>query len=175
MKKERTKKLSLPVLLLLLILIASLASSLYWGSRKEGYHVDEMYMYGTANSEYLPFMHLGCQEYSVKDWMRDYGAGDNIAQLFRNLAKDFRILKGNNWDIKGSVIYSDYLRAQACSNDMYSTGWMTGQDYTYYLSPAPENRFNFISVLYNFRGDNHPPLYALLLHFVCSFFIRKHL
>ncbi len=170
MKKERTKKLSLPVLLLLLILIASLASSLYWGSRKEGYHVDEMYMYGTANSEYLPFMHLGEHDYTVRDWMYEYGAGGNIIDLAGNLAKDVGLLSDNGWKLKESEIYRRYQEARAASNDMYSTTWMSGQDYRDYLSAGPEGRFNYFSVLYNFRGDNHPPLYALLLHTVCSFF-----
>lgn len=131
--------------------------------------MDEMYMYGTANSEYLPFMHLGEQEYSVKDWMKEYGAGENLIDLFRNLSKDISILKANGWDIKGSEIYTAYARARECSNDMYTTTWMSGQAYKDYIAVSDTNRFNYISVLYNFRGDNHPPLYALLLHTVCSF------
>ncbi|ERJ01160.1 hypothetical protein HMPREF0262_00060 [Clostridium sp. ATCC 29733] len=27
----------------------------YWGTQKEGYHVDEIYTYGLSNSYYLPF------------------------------------------------------------------------------------------------------------------------
>ncbi|MCR5249365.1 MAG: glycosyltransferase family 39 protein [Lachnospiraceae bacterium] len=157
-------------ILLFLILAASLAALFYWGTQKEGYHVDEMYMYGTANSEYLPFMHLGEQEYSVKDWMHEYGAGSSLPELFSNLKKDIGILKDSNWKIKESKIYKDYRRAQACSNEMYTTTWMDGQAYRDYLCATTESRFNYVSVLYNFRGDNHPPLYALLLHTVCSFF-----
>ena len=126
-------------------------------------------MYGTANSEYLPFMHMGEQEYSVKDWMKEYGAGESIIDLFRNLSKDISILKANGWDIKGSEIYAAYSKARECSNDIYTTTWMSGQAYKDYIAVSDTNRFNYISVLYNFRGDNHPPLYALLLHTVCSF------
>ena len=156
-------------IILAIILLCCFAVFVYWGFQKEGYHVDEMYMYGTANSEYLPFMHLGEQEYSVKDWMKEYGAGENLIDLFRNLSKDFSILKANGWDIKGSEIYTAYARARECSNDMYTTTWMSGQVYKDYIAVSDTNRFNYISVLYNFRGDNHPPLYALLLHTVCSF------
>ncbi len=157
-------------IILIIIMVACFALFLYWGFRKEGYHVDEMYMYGTANSEYLPFMHMGEQEYSVKDWMKEYGAGENLIDLFRNLSKDISILKANGWDIKGSEIYAAYSRARECSNDIYSTTWMSGQAYKDYIAVSDTNRFNYISVLYNFRGDNHPPLYALLLHTICSVF-----
>ena len=126
-------------------------------------------MYGTANSEYLPFMHMGEQEYSVKDWMKEYGAGESIIDLFRNLSKDISILKANGWDIKGSEIYAAYSKAREWCNDIYTTTWMSGQAYKDYIAVSDTNRFNYISVLYNFRGDNHPPLYALLLHTVCSF------
>ena len=127
-------------------------------------------MYGTANSEYLPFMHLGKHDYTVKDWMYEYGAGGNIVDLAGNLAKDVGILSDNGWKLKESEIYRRYQDARTASNDMYSTTWMSGQDYRDYLSAGPEGRFNYFSVLYNFRGDNHSPLYALLLHTVCSFF-----
>ena len=157
-------------IILIIIMVACFALFLYWGFRKEGYHVDEMYMYGTANSEYLPFMHMGEQEYSVKDWMKEYGAGENPIDLFRNLSKDISILKANGWDIKGSEIYAAYSRARECSNDIYSTTWMSGQAYKDYIAVSDTNRFNYISVPYNFRGDNHPPLYALLLHTICSVF-----
>ncbi len=161
-------------IILAIILLCCFAVFVYWGCQKEGYHVDEMYMYGTANSEYLPFMHMGEQEYSVKDWMKEYGAGENIIDLSRNLSKDISILKANGWDIKGSEIYAAYSKARECSNDMYTTTWMSGQAYKDYIAVSDTNRFNYISVLYNFRGDNHPPLYALLLHTVCSFHPGKY-
>lgn len=53
---------------------------LYYGSQKEGYHFDELYSYGLANSEYLPFMHFGESGYDVKNWMMDYGPGESPVQ-----------------------------------------------------------------------------------------------
>ena len=167
MKKEN--KL-IHTILLILILCLTLSNSVYWGSKKEGYHVDEMYMYGTANSEYLPFMHMGPQAYSVKDWMHDYGAASDIFAFVKNIRKDINILMAVGWDFKSSEIYRSYQRARECSNDTYTTGWMNGEDYRDYLTATEDSKFNYISVYYNFRGDNHPPLYAMLLHTVCSFF-----
>ena len=77
----------------LALLAISLFTMLYFGSQKEGYHVDEVYSYGLANSEYLPFMHFGAHDYNVRDWMMEYGPGESLSDLFRNTGKDYRILK----------------------------------------------------------------------------------
>ena len=68
------------------VLMISLIMLIYYGNQKEGDHVDEVYSYGLANSEYLPFMHFGQHDYNVKEWMAEYGAGESLGQLFSNLA-----------------------------------------------------------------------------------------
>lgn len=161
-------KAHIPELLLTLIILISMAGIVFWGQKKEGFHMDEIYSFGLSNSEYLPFMHMGNQEYSVKDWMAEYGAGENPVELLQNLWKDFQILKENHFRFKDTVIYQQYLRAQANSADIYSSTWMTGQDYLDYLTAGNGNRFNYASVYYNQRGDVHPPLFYILLHTICS-------
>ncbi len=152
------------------IAFLSLVSMVYYGSQKSGYHVDEVYSFGLANSEYLPFMHFGESGYDVKDWMLEYGAGESFGDLFRNLVKDYKILKENDFNIYSSSLYQDYLIAQSNSADTRTTTWVSGKDYLHYLTVAPENTFNYASVYYNQRGDVHPPFFYMLLHTVCSFF-----
>lgn len=156
--------------ILFLLFFLSLMTMLYFGSRKEGYHVDEVYSYGLANSEYLPFMHFGSHDYNVKDWMIEYGAGESFRDLFGNLWKDFQILKDNDFQWRESVIYRDYLTAQANSADTRSSAWLPGQAYQDYIAVSESNTFNYASVYYNQRGDVHPPLYYMILHTVSSFF-----
>ncbi len=157
-------------LALCLILVLSLGAMIYYGSQKEGYHIDELYSYGLANSEYLPFMHFGVSGYDVKDWMLEYGAGESLADLFRNLFRDFRILQECDFDWQSSEIYRKYLIAQANSSDTYTTTWVPGSDYQDYLQVSDSNTFNYASVYYNQRGDVHPPLFYLFLHTTCSIF-----
>ncbi len=152
------------------IVITTVVTMLYYGNKKEGYHVDEVYSYGLANSEYLPFMHFGEHDYNVKDWMKEYATGNAIGDIFKNVVKDFNILKECGFDFKSSVIYQDYLRAQANSADTKTTTWVSGEDYLHYVTASPENRFNYASVYYNQRGDVHPPLFYILLHTICSVF-----
>ncbi len=142
----------------------------YYGNKKQGYHVDEMYSYGLANSEYLPFLHFGDHDYTVKDWMNTYGPGENLAQFARNLVNDFKILKDCDFQFKNSVIYQDYRIAQANSNNTRQTTWMDGQEYRDYLTADEHNAFHLASVYYNQRGDVHPPLFYIMLHLVSSVF-----
>lgn len=158
------------ILALLLVLVVSFGSMIYFGNQKQGYHVDELYSYGLSNSEYLPFMHFGNHDYDVKDWMNEYGAGESFADLFSNLWKDFQILKDCNFDFYGSEIYQAYRVAQQNSGDTYSTTWVSGQDYLDYLAVSESNTFNYASVYYNQRGDVHPPFFYILLHTICSVF-----
>lgn len=169
-KMHRVKKESIALILIMLI---SLSTMIYHGTRKEGYHVDELYSYGLANSEYLPFMHFGESGYDVKDWMMDYGAGESLGDLLRNLAKDFKLIQECGFQPKNSVIYQDYLTAQENSKDTRTTTWISGQGYRDYLAVSKDNTFNYASVYYNQRGDVHPPLYYILLHTVCSLFQGK--
>ncbi len=164
------KKLWIEKSILLLIITVSLVTMIVYGHQKEGYHLDEIYSYGLANSEYLPFMHFGESGYDVKDWMLEYGAGESFGDIVRNLIKDFQILKECGFDIYSSEIYQDYLIAQANSADTFTTTWVSGQDYVDYLAVSESNTFNYASVYYNQRGDVHPPLYYILLHTVCSVF-----
>lgn len=156
--------------MLFLLMLASAVTMIYFGCQKEGYHVDEIYSYGLANSEYLPFMHFGSHDYNVKEWMMDYGPGESLGDLFRNIKKDITILRDCGFEWRNSIIYQDYMRAQANSADTRSPSWLPGQAYRNYIAISETNRFNYASVYYNQRGDVHPPLYYMFLHTVCSVF-----
>lgn len=155
---------------LAVIVLLSFFTIVFYGNRKVGYHVDEIYSYGLANSEYLPFMHFGEIEYGVKDWMLEYGAGESLGDLVRNLVKDFQILKDCDFQFRDSIIYQDYVTAQANSSDTRTTTWVSGQAYQDYIAVSESNTFNYASVYYNQRGDVHPPLYYIILHTICSLF-----
>ncbi len=42
-----------------------------------------------------------------------------------------------------------------------------------YVTVQPEHRFDFVNVFRNMARDNHPPLYHILLHLICSFFPER--
>ena len=99
----------------LLIIICLLPMLLVWyyGDKKEGYFVDELWSYGLANSTEYPHI------YSIQ-----------------------------GWDQK----------------------WQTPEYYMNYIEVEKGQQFDYGTVIYNQTQDNHPPLFYLILHTVCSLF-----
>ena len=85
----------------------------YYGDKKEGYFVDELWSYGLANSTEYPHI------YSIQ-----------------------------GWDQK----------------------WQTPEYYMNYIEVEKGQQFDYRTVIYNQTQDNHPPLFYLILHTVCSLF-----
>ena len=162
-KKER-------IILAVILMIISV-NGFWYGHQKSGYHIDEMYSYGLANSNYRPFLHMGeTDDYNVEDFMLEYGTGNNAIHLFKNVWNDIVILSKAKLKFKQTEIYSSYLKAQKTSNDTLTTTWLDGDYFNRYLTVEKGTGFNIASVYYNQRGDVHPPLYYLLLHTISSFF-----
>ncbi len=159
-------------LLLLLIMLLVAGVSIWNGYRKEGFHVDEMYSYGLSNSNYMPFPQEGDSgAYSIDDFMQEYGAGNNFGDLFRNMWKDFQILKEADFQLQNTNLYEKYKEAQYNNNQPWvQTTWLPGEYYENYLTVEEGTGFNYVSVYYNQRADVHPPFYYILLHTVCSLF-----
>ena len=164
------KKIEYVVLAFIILVVAVV--SVWNGSRKEGFHVDEVYSYGLSNSNFLPFPKEGdTGAYSINDFMQDYGAGDSLSDLFKNISKDICIIKEAGFRLTETEIYAKYREAQYNNNLPYEpTTWHSGEYYKNYLIVEEGTGFNPISVYYNQRADVHPPFYYLLLNFVSSLF-----
>lgn len=156
--------------MLVFVLFVVSANMLFWYQKKEGFMVDEMLTFGLANSSYLPFLHFSDTEddYTVHDFMQDYGYGDTVISLMQNVWNDASLLVESKFHFKDTVIYEDYLRAQSSSANAREAGWTSGEYYKEYLIVGKEQSFDPFSVLYNQKNDVHPPLYYLLLHALSS-------
>jgi len=51
--------------------------------------------------------------------------------------------------------------------------WFSAEEFRNYLTVSPEQRFSYGSVFFNLACDNHPPLFFVILHTICSFFPGK--
>ena len=82
------------------------------------------------------------------------------------------------WSYGFACSYYDPYTYLTVNDDIYLTDatyknineWSKGEDYWNYLTISENERFCFRSVVYNKSGDNSPPLFELLLCFVCSLF-----
>jgi len=64
-------------------------------------------------------------------------------------------------------IFADNTRVH---DDVKLNKWITGQDLNNYITVQPSQRFDYKNVISNLKYDEHPPLYFMILHTICSFF-----
>ena len=85
----RSKKQSIAIVVLIILQVLVM---IYWGMQKNGYHVDEMYSYGLANSYYTPFIQ------QLEGYGEEWITSERIAD-FLEVTEDDRFAYG-------SVVYN---------------------------------------------------------------------
>ncbi len=154
---ERLKKSYMAVLVLLAIVIVGS----FFISRKEGYHMDEMLTFELANAEFTPWIVTtqpqGRLEKYVVNELRGESPGDTLDNIVSTL-KDVMANRGN----------SKLLTYEA---DVYDEPvWITNREFRDYITVGSEDAFNYLSVYFNVKDDNHPPLHFMLVHTISSVF-----
>ena len=64
-------------------------------------------------------------------------------------------------------IFADNHRTRT---DLNANSWITGKDLNDYITVQTDERFDYANVVSNLKYDEHPPLYFIILHTICSFF-----
>jgi hypothetical protein len=130
-------------------------------SFKEGYHMDELLSFELSNAEFTPWIvptqPVGRLEKFVVNEIR----GENFIETVGNIidtVKDIAVNRGS----------SKMLSYKA---DVYDEPvWISSQEFTDYITAGDEDSFNYLSVYFNVKDDNHPPLHFMLLHTISSIF-----
>ena len=156
-------------IILAILLLVIVVTGIWYGNKKDGLILDEVYTYGFANSNYLAYLERGDEGYTQESFMLEYGAGNNVIDLVKNLWKDMGILIDAKFELKATPIYQAYLDMKQAQIDNQKTSWLSGQYFADYLAVEEGTGFNYGSVYMNQRADVHPPLYYILLHTVSSF------
>ena len=50
-------------IVLVILIILQVANLIFWGGKKEGYHIDEIFSYGLSNGYYDPFPYYETDDY----------------------------------------------------------------------------------------------------------------
>lgn len=133
-------------------------------SAKEGFHMDELLSYELSNAEFNPWIVPTQPEGRLAKFVRNEIDGDTWRETLSNLsavAKDVLQNRGG----------SRLLTYQA---DVYEEPvWITAQQFQDYITVGAGDAFNYLSVYFNVKDDNHPPLHFMLLHTVSSIFRGK--
>lgn len=149
-------KINLGIFILIVLLLCGLMT--FYMSKKEGFHEDEMFTYGSSNCTY-------------DNLFQPHGKEDTFNKIVRN----YIIVDGN----VGRTIENawHYFTNQDEWNELFSEisskehpVWKTRGEAKDYLTVNPNERFSYVSVYYNQARDVHPPLYCILNHTVCSLF-----
>ena len=130
-------------------------------SYKEGYHMDELLSFELANARYNPWIVPTQPEGRLAKFVRLEIQGDSVGETLTNL-------KDTVTDVLKNRSSSKLLSYKA---DVYEEPvWITGEQFRDYVTVDDKDAFDYLSVYFNVKDDNHPPVHFMLLHTVSSIF-----
>lgn len=130
-------------------------------SWKEGYHMDELLSFELANARFNPWIVPTQPQGRLAKFVENEIMSDSFSETF-----------GNLWDTVKDVLEnrgsSKLLSYEA---DVYEEPvWISGEQFKDYITVDGQDAFQYLSVYFNVKDDNHPPLHFMMLHTVSSLF-----
>lgn len=132
---------------------------LFFIGKKEGFHCDEIFSYGSANSTYSNTFYSYWKTDPEKKFFDEYVKNDNIFKTIKNVKKYYV----DNTDEKDRIVKE--------KEDEQTEKWRTREEAIDYMQITGNgDEFNFSSVFWNQISDVHPPLFYTLVNVVSSIF-----
>ncbi len=154
---SRWKKI-LPELLAVILCLGVLCVGV---SFKEGYHMDELLSFELADARYNPWIVPTQPEGRLAKFVREEIQGDSFGETLSNL-------KSTVTDVLKNRGSSKLLSYKA---DVYEEpAWITSGQFRDYVTVDGSDAFDYLSVYFNVKDDNHPPVHFMLLHTMSSLF-----
>lgn len=154
---SRWKKI-LPELLAVILCLGVLCVGV---SFKEGYHMDELLSFELADARYNPWIVPTQPEGRLAKFVREEIQGDSFGETLMNL-------KSTVTDVLKNRGSSKLLSYKA---DVYEEPvWITSGQFQDYVTVDGSDAFDYLSVYFNVKDDNHPPVHFMLLHTMSSLF-----
>lgn len=151
------KRKKIECLIFIGIIILSLVIMFVYMSKKEGWHCDEIFSYGSSNCYFENTLH----PYGPKDSTRIFLETKVFTGGIKEVIQNYKYYYIDNRDEKEEII------DELSKNEIPT--WRSREDAIDYVK-AGDNRFNYASVYYNQLRDVHPPLFYMLVHTVSSVF-----
>lgn len=146
--------------LTILVVILSIVVMFYYVDKKQGYHEDEMFSYGSSN-------------YKYDNVYRNYGyAQGNMDILYREVLNSHDIKKLITFlnDVKTND-YSEFTKDETLFKEVPT--WKSNEDALNYLTIGKGDVLNYRSTYINQTFDVHPPLFYFCMHLVSSIFYGR--
>lgn len=154
-KKNRGELVVLAVILLL---------GCFFISRKQGYHMDEMLSFELANAEFTPWIVPTQPEGRLEKFVKNEIYADSFGETVANIAENVKDVLKNRGESKMLSYKADVYEEPV---------WITAEQFKDYITTDSRDNFNYLSVYFNVKDDNHPPLHFMALHTVSSIFRGK--
>lgn len=158
-RQNRWKKI-LPELLAVILCLLLMGVGI---SRKEGYHMDELLSFELADARYNPWIVPTQPVGRLAKYVNEEIQGDSLGETVANL-------KDTVMDVLRNRGNSKLLSYKA---DVYEEPvWITDRQFQDYVTVDGSDAFDYLSVYFNVKDDNHPPVHFMLLHTMSSVFQR---
>lgn len=128
----------------------------FFMTKKEGFHEDEMFSYGSSNYAYDNVYRPYGKEDETNIFVKEKIMNDNIIQNLKYYLIHYR-------DVKDETLAS--IKSE------FVPTWRSSDEANDYLTIQPKDALNYGMVYYNQSRDIHPPLFYFLVHTVSIFFM----
>ena len=144
----------------ILAVFLSVIVMFYYVDKKQGYHEDEMFSYGSSN-------------YKYDNVYRNYGyAQGNMDILYKEVIGSHDVNKLITFlKDKHNNNYPEFSKNEVLFKEVPT--WKSNKDAHDYLTIGKGDVFNYRSVYINQAFDVHPPLFYFCMHLVSSIFYGK--
>lgn len=140
----------------IIVIFAISIAMTFFMTKKEGFHEDEMFSYGSSNYAYDNVYRPYGKEDETNIFVKEKIMNGNIFQNLKYYLIDHRDIKDETLaDIKSEFVPT----------------WRSSDEANDYLTIQPKDVLNYGMVYYNQSRDIHPPLFYFLVHTVSIFFM----
>ncbi len=152
LKKNKWNLLTLGIILLI---------GSFYISLKEGYHMDELLSFELANAEFTPWIVTTQPEGRLEKFVKNEIYGESFGETWGNVTATIKDVIKNRGESKMLSYKADVYEEPV---------WISAEQFKAYITTEGHDRFNYLSVYFNVKDDNHPPLHFMALHTVSSLF-----
>lgn len=145
----------------LLVLAGIILVSCLIISDKQGYHMDELLSFELANAEFTPWIVPTQPEGRLEKFMKNEIYGETFGETCSNLMENIADVAKNRGASKMLSYKADVYEEPV---------WISAKQFQDYITTDSRDNFNYLSVYFNVKDDNHPPLHFMALHTVSSIF-----
>ena len=148
------KKSKIYNLLFCIIVFLLCCIMIYFVNKKNGFHADEMFSYGSSN-------------YKYDNVFQPYGDRDYINKFINENIKSINDII---FYIANPQKFTEKLNEIEAQEEPV---WKTNEDAIEYMTVQSDEIFDFFSIFYNQSRDAHPPLFYYFVHIISCFYLNR--